>query len=30
MAGNRTLAIVKPDAFGAGKTGKIIAHIEQA
>ena len=30
MAGNRTLAIVKPDAFGAGKAGKIIAHIEQA
>ena len=25
-----TLAIVKPDAFGAGKAGKIIAHIEQA
>ena len=30
MAGNRTLAIVKPDAFGAGKAGKIIAHIEGA
>ena len=30
MAGNRTLAIVKPDAFGAGKAGKIIGHIEQA
>ena len=30
MAGNRTLAIVKPDALGAGKAGKIIAHIEQA
>ena len=30
MAGNRTLAIVKPDAFGAGKAGRIIAHIEQA
>ena len=30
MAGNRTLAIVKPDAYGAGKAGKIIAHIEQA
>ena len=27
MAGNRTLAIIKPDAFGAGKTGKIIAHL---
>ena len=30
MAGNRTLAIVKPDAYGAGKAGKILAHIEQA
>ena len=30
MAGNRTLAIVKPDAFGAGKAGKILAHIEGA
>lgn len=30
MAGNRTLAIVKPDAFGAGKAGKIIAHLEGA
>lgn len=30
MAGNRTLAIIKPDAFGAGKAGKILAHIEQA
>src|SRR5829696_7902611 len=29
MAGNFTLAIVKPDAFGAGKAGKIIAHLEQ-
>jgi nucleoside-diphosphate kinase len=29
MAGNRTLTIIKPDAFGAGKTGKIIAHLEQ-
>ena len=28
MAGNRTLTIVKPDAFGAGKAGKIIAHLE--
>ena len=28
MAGNRTLAIIKPDAFGAGKAGKIIAHLE--
>ena len=30
MAGNRTLAIIKPDAFGAGKAGKILAHIEAA
>jgi nucleoside-diphosphate kinase len=28
MSGNRTLTIVKPDAFGAGKAGKIIAHLE--
>ncbi len=28
MAGNRTLTIVKPDAFGAGKAGKVIAHLE--
>ena len=28
MAGSRTLTIVKPDAFGAGKAGKIIAHLE--
>ncbi len=28
MAGSKTLAIVKPDAFGAGKAGKIIAHLE--
>jgi nucleoside-diphosphate kinase len=30
MAGTRTLAIVKPDAFSSGKTGKIIAHLEAA
>ncbi|HEY7893265.1 MAG TPA: nucleoside-diphosphate kinase [Gemmatimonadaceae bacterium] len=30
MAGTRTLTIIKPDAFGAGKTGQIIAHLEQA
>ena len=30
MAGNRTLAIVKPDAFGAGKAGKSLAPIEAA
>ncbi len=28
MAGKRTLTIIKPDAFGAGKGGKIIAHLE--
>lgn len=26
----KTLAIIKPDAFGAGKTGQIIAHLEAA
>ena len=30
MAGKRTLAIVKPDAFNAGKSGQIIAHLEKA
>jgi nucleoside-diphosphate kinase len=30
MPGNYTLAIVKPDAFGSGKTGHIIAHLEGA
>jgi nucleoside-diphosphate kinase len=30
MAGNRTLTIIKPDAFGATKAGKIIAHLEDA
>ena len=29
MAGNSTLTIIKPDAFGSGKAGKIIAHLEQ-
>src|SRR5262245_4503830 len=29
MAGTRTLAIIKPDAFRAGKAGKIIGHLEQ-
>jgi len=28
MAGNYTLTIVKPDAFGANKTGKILALLE--
>lgn len=30
MSGNRTLTIIKPDAFGAGKAGKIVAHLEGA
>jgi nucleoside-diphosphate kinase len=30
MAGNRTLAIIKPDAFNAAKGGQIIAHLEKA
>jgi nucleoside-diphosphate kinase len=30
MSGNRTLTIIKPDAFAAGKAGKIIAHLEGA
>ena len=30
MAGNLTLAIVKPDAFGGAKAGRIIAHLEDA
>ena len=29
MPGTRTLAIIKPDAFGAGKTGQIVAHLER-
>ena len=29
MAANRTLTIIKPDAFGAGKAGQIIAHLEK-
>jgi len=29
MAGTYTLTIVKPDAFGAGKAGKIIALLEE-
>ena len=29
MPGKRTLTIVKPDAFGAGKAGQIIAHLER-
>ena len=30
MAGTKTLTIIKPDAFGASKAGKIIAHLEEA
>jgi nucleoside-diphosphate kinase len=30
MAGNRTLTIIKPDAFATGKAGAIIAHLEKA
>jgi nucleoside-diphosphate kinase len=29
MAGEYTLTIIKPDAFGAGKAGKIIALLEE-
>lgn len=28
MAGNRTLTIIKPDAFASAKAGKIVAHLE--
>lgn len=30
MAGNRTLTIIKPDAFNGGKAGQIVAHLEKA
>lgn len=30
MPSNITLTIIKPDAFGSGKAGKIIAHLENA
>ena len=30
MTGTRTLTIIKPDAFGSGKAGKVIAHLEGA
>jgi nucleoside-diphosphate kinase len=30
MAGRRTLTIIKPDAFNAGKGGQIVAHLEKA
>ena len=29
MAGNRTLAIIKPDAVATGKSGAILAHLER-
>jgi nucleoside-diphosphate kinase len=29
MAGNTTLTIIKPDAFGAAKAGKIVALLEE-
>jgi nucleoside-diphosphate kinase len=29
MAGDYTLTIIKPDAFNSGKSGKIVAHLEQ-
>jgi nucleoside-diphosphate kinase len=29
MAGNQTLAIIKPDAVGGGKVGAILAHLER-
>ena len=28
--GQRTLAIIKPDAFAAGKAGQILAHLEKS
>lgn len=30
MAGTHTLAIIKPDAFGSGQVGRIVAHLEDA
>lgn len=30
MTGNRTLTIIKPDAFNSGKGGLVIAHLEKA
>ena len=30
MAGSTTLTIIKPDAFGSGKAGNVIAHLEKA
>jgi nucleoside-diphosphate kinase len=28
MPGTQTLTIIKPDAFGSGKAGRVIAHLE--
>lgn len=30
MDRDQTLAIIKPDAFGSGKAGKVLAHLENA
>ncbi len=30
MSHSQTLAIIKPDAFGSGKAGRILAHLESA
>jgi nucleoside-diphosphate kinase len=30
MAGNRTITIIKPDAFNSGTGGQVIAHLEKA
>lgn len=30
MAVTHTLTIIKPDAFGSGKAGRILAHLEEA
>jgi nucleoside-diphosphate kinase len=30
MAARHTLTIIKPDAFGGGKAGRILAHLEEA
>lgn len=30
MAGQKTFAMIKPDAMEAGKSGRILAHIEQS
>ena len=29
MSSTETLAIIKPDAFGSGKAGRILAHLEE-